>query len=204
MKQLEKFKDIDPDKYQEALEKLRDAEEGDAKKTGKLDTLVEQRAAQRVAQMKQEWETRFTNTDAENKKLKVSLEKAVIEQGILTAATGKVRSTAVEDLLNRAKRVFKLNENANPIPVGPDGETLYGADGNPLTFKGWVDKMLAEAPHLFEGGTGGGATNHAGSVNVDGPNPFAPATRTLTKQMALRKSSPERARALAAAAGVKF
>lgn len=69
---------------------------------------------------------------------------------------GKIRQGAEADVLARARRVFRIDEAGKPTPDAA-GEVAYGEDGNPLTVGGFVKALVADAPHLFESGSGGGA-----------------------------------------------
>ena len=72
------------------------------------------------------------------------------------AAKSGVRAGAVEDVLLRARQVFKVVEGK---AVAFDGDRqLFGPTGDPLTVPEYISGKLAEAaPHLFEQSQGGGA-----------------------------------------------
>lgn len=67
-----------------------------------------------------------------------------------------VRTEALPDVLERAYRVFRV-EDDNLVPK--KGESvIYGADGaSPMTVGEWLTKLRDEAPHYFKGNAGGGA-----------------------------------------------
>jgi hypothetical protein len=77
------------------------------------------------------------------------------------AVKAKVRSTAMEDVLLRGKRIWTLKENQ---PVALNGEeAIFGKDGKPISMLEWVNELQTSAPHLFEGSSGGGANGSGGN-----------------------------------------
>jgi hypothetical protein len=96
--------------------------------------------------------------------------------------------------------------NGAPAAFESDGKSVrYGRDGlTAMTLDEWVDTQVAEAPHLFESNSGGGASGNAtGAASRSHSlqkNPFKKETRNLTEQMRLLKSDPNLAARLKAAA----
>ncbi len=91
---------------------------------------------------------------------KTQLEKVVIDSSIQTAVgnVATVKQGAMQDVLSRAKSVWKLDENGAPLPVDHQGKTIYGKDGSKqVSMEEWAEGLLSEAPYLFEGSKGGGA-----------------------------------------------
>ena len=129
-----------------------------------------------------------------------------IDQGVTTVATKKgLRPTAIPDITARARSVFRL-VNGVPTAFESDGKTVRaGKDGiTPMTLEEWVDTQVADAPHLFESNTGGGAAG-TGAGGVAGANrivsnPWRKDTWNVTEQMRLLKSDPGLAARLKAAA----
>lgn len=205
-----KYKDVDPEKYnqlsaeaQKAKEAADAATEAAAKKAGEWDKLMAQRTKEEADKAKADYQKQLDTEKVVNTTLRQQLEKLAVEQAILSAATGSVQDTAVEDLLLRAKTIFTLNAEGTPIAKGPDGQVLSAADGTPLTPRSWVEQMKVKAPHLFKGSSGGGAANNASGAGGEGPNPWKKETWNLTNQGKLRRTDPEKARRLAIQAGQK-
>lgn len=68
-----------------------------------------------------------------------------------------VRPEALPDVLERAYRVFKV-EDGRLVPKSGES-VIYGADGaSPMTVTEWLVKLRDEAPHYFKGNGGGGAS----------------------------------------------
>lgn len=67
-----------------------------------------------------------------------------------------VRPEALPDVLERAYRLFKI-EDDKIVPKRGEA-TIFGANGaDPMTPTEWLVKLRDEAPHYFKGNNGGGA-----------------------------------------------
>lgn len=149
----EKFGDIDPEHYRELNEK---AEKERTKKliaADKVDELVNER----VSAAKAGFEKERKALEDEKRKLGIQLEGLLIDNAVRDAAAKSgVRAGAVDDVLLRARQVFKVVDGK---AVAFDGEKqLFGATGDPLTVPEYITGKLTEAaPHLFEPSQGGGA-----------------------------------------------
>lgn len=165
MRELEAFKGIDPKKVQEMQETQRKLEEKKLIDAGDFEGLV----SQRVATMKQSYEdqiNQLTQTlNTSNRQLEVLLiDNAVREHAIKSG----VIPTAVDDVLLRAKTVFKVEEG-RPVAKDAKGNTLYGKDGqNSLSLGEWLGGLKDQAPHLFVPSTGSGAHHSKGTTGNPG------------------------------------
>jgi len=131
---------------------------------------------------------------SERDALNGQLQAIQIDQAVVAEASKrKLKASATPDVVARARATFRLVDGA-PRAVEADGQTVrVGADGvSPLTVAGWVEGLVAEAPHLFEGNAGGGAAgNGAGGAAVAvGKNPFRRDSWNLTEQYRIEKSNP--------------
>jgi hypothetical protein len=144
---------------------------------------------------------------AERDSLNAKLTAIQVDQGVLTVATKKgLRPTAIPDITARARSVFELSQGA-PVPYEADGQTVrVGRDGvTPMSLDEWVDQQVADAPHLFESNSGGGAggSGAGGASNHPGrsvKNPFRKESWNLTEQMRLQRTDPGLAARLRASA----
>lgn len=169
---LNKFKDLDPEKARAALEKLHELEEQDLLDAGKIDELLARRTEQMRLDMegKMQAQQDVINTltgDRDNYQRKLS---DVLIDGAITnvAAQAKVRNTAIEDVVNRGRSVFKLIDGV-PTPVDSNGKTIYGKDAKePMTMDEWMGTLNQSAPHLFEASSGSGATGSGGGSGGPG------------------------------------
>lgn len=160
----------------------------------------------RVKNFRGDLEKQINQLTTERDALNTRLAAIQIDQGVITSATKRgLRSTAMADITSRARTVFRL-VNGVPTAFEPDGKQVrYGRDGlTPLSIEEWVDGQVAEAPHLFEANSGGGANNQNGAGGAGlrgvGKNPFRKETWNLTEQMKIAKNDPQLAARLKAAA----
>lgn len=79
-----------------------------------------------------------------------------VTNAVINPSSG-VRAEALPDILERAYRLFKVEED-KLIPKQGEA-TIYGNDGaSPMTPAEWLVKLREEAPHFFKGNGGGGAS----------------------------------------------
>jgi len=164
------FAGIDLDKIEDMKKRLQQIDDKKMIEAGKIDELV----AQKVERMKADFEAQIaqmkTALEEKDKGLQSTtqrLSEVLIDGEITKAVTaaGVVRKSAMEDILARGRKTWKL-EDGKPVPKEGD-RLLYGKDGKaPLTFEEWAQALLTTAPFLFEasagGGAGGGADKGAG------------------------------------------
>lgn len=158
-----KFNGIDPEAARELLEQQKKQRNKELIEAGKVEELL----AERVSSMRAEYENALKALHEEKSTLATTLEGLVIDNALRDAAVKNgVRPSAIEDVLLRGKRVFKLQEGQ---AVGMDGDRpLYGKDGSPMSVSEWVSGLSNQAPHLFEISTGSNAkaTNSASGSGV--------------------------------------
>lgn len=162
LKDLEKFKNIDPNQYQELLTLKAKSDEMKLIDAGELDKVVEQR----VGQMRGSYEEQINNLTKNYGVAQRQLESLLIDSAVRDAAIKVgVQPTAIEDVLLRAKATFQIKDGVS-IPIDSTGNTIYGKDGaTPMSVQDWTSGLKKQAPHLFQGSQGGGAQgNGPGSV----------------------------------------
>lgn len=164
MKDLEKYKDLNPEKYQELLQLQRQREEKELLDKGEIDTVV----ANRVQTMKAEMQATIDQLTGSNTGMLRQLETLMIDNTVRAAATKSgVRPEAVDDVLLRAKTMFKIKDG-QVVSTDEKGEIRYGKDGTtPLGIEEWAGSLKSNAPHLFLGSNGGGA---GGGINGGSPS----------------------------------
>jgi hypothetical protein len=109
-------------------------------------------------------ETEYTSTIGA---LSGKLSSVLIDSEVKGAAVkGAVMPTALDDVMLRARTVFKLQDGA--VQAFDDrGNLMYDKDGTtPLGIEAWVKSLKKTAPHLFEGNSGAGASG----MNRSGAN----------------------------------
>lgn len=192
-----KFKDVDPAKFTELLAIETDLRNGKVK-DGKT---VEQILEERTGVMKKAHADELEKLKGENQQLHGSLSKLTINDAVVREATAKgLRETAVDDVIARAQRTFKIEGGK---VVAFDGEKQrYNKAGEAFTMNDFVEELIGGAPHLFKDSSGTGSQQQQQGGAYTGPNPWAKGTANLTEQGKLIKADPKKAKQLAQAAGV--
>lgn len=202
-KELEKFKDVDPEEYRSIKKKLEEIEGKDEKTKADKQTKEELQRQLDAIQKKaktdlDELQRQMTARDATIQTLMIDK-----EVGIMANELG-VRPEALVDVTSRAKTVFRL-ENGVVVAYKPNGEKWYSdGTGEILKIGEWFKMLVKEAPHLFKESQGTGATGGTGgnrSGATTGENPFKTGNRT--QQALLIKADIVKARQLSTEAGVR-
>jgi hypothetical protein len=162
IKKLEPYKDVDLGKFKELLEQDRKVREKQLIDAGKVEEVVQER----VKVMREELEGKVGTLAEQNSAMTRQLELLLVDNAVKGAAvTSGVLSVALDDVILRAKTVFKI-ENGVPVAKDDKSQVIYGEDGKtPLSVDSWVKMLKKTAPHLFAGFNGSGA---AGGNNPGG------------------------------------
>jgi hypothetical protein len=165
---LEKFKDIDPVKYHDAVARLNAIDEKELIDKGDLDKIVESR----VKALKDRLEGELTNERTSKQTMQQRLEELLIDSEVQRESLPLVVDTAMGDVVRRAREIFSIVDG-HSVPMR-DGKIVYGEDGvTPLTIRDWLAGLAKTAPHLFKqsqgggAGTGGGRGTGGGSSELD-------------------------------------
>lgn len=167
--ELGKFKGIDPLKYAAMSAHEQELEEGKLIAAGEVDKLLALRTQALKDSLTGDITKAMTRADA----LQTQLSKLVVDNAVqVSALKHGVRKTGTEDVLRRAREVFKPNEDGVAVAY-KDGSVVYSKDGlTPLGIDEWLQSLPAEAPHLFEESSGNRApgpgapkpSNNVGSI----------------------------------------
>lgn len=160
-RQLEKFRDVDPAKYQDAMKVLQQLEEKKLIEAGNFEEVV----AQRVQTLRQELEAQVTELTGKLSTSNRQLESLMVDATAKSAAIASgVLPMAIDDIILRAKTVFSVKDNV--VIAMENGQPMFDKDGTtPLTIDAWVKGLKKSAPHLFTMPAGGGAPGGVGSLN---------------------------------------
>lgn len=158
--EAEKYKDIDLDKYNELLAQASAADKKKMVPMAKIDEMV----TEKTKTMQQEHAKVIKQLETEKSQLSGNLNTLLIDTDVRKNAVGdayKVADTAMDDVVMRAKTVFKV-ENGKAVPYDANNNVIYGKDGtNPMSVNEWIAGLHKTAPHLFEKSSGSGATGGA-------------------------------------------
>ncbi|MEA2174116.1 MAG: hypothetical protein QOD00_1708 [Blastocatellia bacterium] len=170
---LERFKDLDPDKAREALDKLQKLEEKKLMDKGEFDRLLTKRKEEfdlAEAELKRQLAERDSRLD--NYELINPIRDAALKAGVLPED--------IEDVLKITSHRFKLDENRKPVVLDKDGDV-----SSALTVeKFWAEEFKTQKPKFYgasgaggsgapAGGTGGGSGG-AKTVKRDAFEKMAP------------------------------
>jgi hypothetical protein len=168
---VEKYKDIDPAKAREALQSLQKMNDKKLLDEGQIDELVRQKTERMRGDYDNQikaYDGQVKSKDTEIGKLTGRLEEVLIDSGLRQSAMeAGVKASAVDDVLLRGRRVWRLHDGT-PTPYRDGGsDVLFGKDASkPMSMQEWVASLKAVAPHLFEensGAGGQGSPRFAGS-----------------------------------------
>lgn len=146
---------------------------------GKLvaDTSLAAAVEAKTGEMKSNYETQIgglknenTSLKGENEKLKLQLNRSIVDQNVMTAINDPKSGAlpeATRNILREAHDTFHIDENGKLIAKDGDGNIIYGGDGaTPMTPTEWLKKLSETSPFFFKGSQGGGAGG--GNVNAGG------------------------------------
>lgn len=182
--------DTDPAKAREALAKLQELEDKKLIDEGKVEELLRSRTERLVKDFEQKLADRDGKLTAAEKRL---AELVIDNELRAVGASKKVRAEAMEDFLERGRKVYRLVDG-KAVPMQGD-QVVFGKKPNePMSMDEWADSLTPKAPHLFEGSSGGGANNSGGGGGPRGPH-------TISKEDAKDRHKYAAASAAAAKAG---
>lgn len=184
--------DADPAKAREALAKLQEMEDQNLISQGKVEELLKSRTERLV----QDYEGKLKGTSEKLTAAERRLAELVIDNELRKVATAKkVRETAVEDFLERGRKVYRMVDG-KAVPMKGD-DIVFGKKPNePMSMDEWADAIVPTAPHLFEGSNGSGAQNDA--------KPGPAGAHSISAEDAKDRSKYLQAREAAAKAGTEL
>lgn len=141
------------------LREGRQIEEAIAKRTEEMRKGYQDQLAAE-AREKNAWKQR---AEAEQGRFKEQVVVSAIRDACLDGELG-ILSGAVDDVTERAKRVFRVSDEGRLTAYNGDA-VIYGGDGtSSVTPKEWVAKLKDSHAHYFKGSHGGGAGGEGGAT----------------------------------------
>ena len=167
-KRLKALEGIDPEDYQKMKERVASLdleEDNELLKKGGLKAVLEKRTKgmkDNYDKMVNELKTANQTLAEQNKDFRNKLSRSLIETTAVSAANeiAVIRKNAKKDFINRVTEDWKVNDK---MELEID---RYDSDGNKLDMPKYVRKLVEEAPHLFEEGSGSGSPG--ARVNAQG------------------------------------
>lgn len=168
--EVAKYVGMNPEEYRVLKAQEQQIKEGKLIAEGKVDELVALRTQALRESLVAETTTERTRREA----LEKQLNTLVIDNAVQAAATKLgVKPTAVDDVLNRARSVFRTQDGQAVAFQGDN--PVYAKDGvHLLGIEEWLSALPATASHLFMESNGAGAKGGTpGKLAVAGPGSVA-------------------------------
>lgn len=171
--------EFDIDKVSQELGQLRDTarkvSDGKLKASDDIDKAVEERTQAMRQKFDEDMQTKQRELAAALKvrdEAVTAFKQTFVDRAVASVCNDAdlgVEGTAVDDIMNRARTVFVVNEDNSIVPKR-NGQTLWGEDGTtPMTMKEWINTHLRkEAPHYFKRSNGGNAGGGGDTKNYGG------------------------------------
>ena len=199
---LDTFNGIDPKKAKDALKKISGLEDKELMDQGQFDELFKKKELELTGKI-DALQSHATEQENTASRYKEELETYRVTSAIQTAVNeaGTPQSSAIADILARAKTSWNIDDKGNLFCVDETGKARYSENGTQyLSPKEWALELIQTAPHLFASSSGGGANGSGRSTKTD--NPWASGNFNMTKQGEILKDNPALAERLATEAGV--
>ena len=151
-----KFENVNLEEYARVQEEQRKVKEKKLIESGKVEEIVTERVSAMEKAHKKVIDEMTTKLQATTGQL----ENLIIDQGITqAAATAGIRASAIPDVINRGKQLYKVVDG-KAVPMEGD-KIVYSEDGRtPMGYDGWFKNLTTSAPHLFEPSKGSGSGDH--------------------------------------------
>lgn len=146
------------------LREGRQIEEAIAKRTEEMRKGYQDQLAAE-AREKNAWKQR---AETENGRYKEQVVVSAVRDAAMDPDLG-ILASAVEDITERAKRVFRVSDDGRLTAYNGDA-VIYGGDGtSSVTPKEWVAKLKEPYGYYFKGSHGGGAGGETGGSAAQKP-----------------------------------
>jgi hypothetical protein len=189
---IERYKDVDPEKYRDMMSKLDGDEEAQLIKKGEIDKVFEKR----TEKMRQAHEAAIKAKEEENGSMKqrlTKLEQRALDNHVRAAATkAGIHPNAVDDALLRARSRFTLDPDGNAVELGEDGKPILDSSGKkPFTLEAWFEERKKDAAHWFPHGSKGGGGQGDGGAGGGGKTMKRSEFEAITDPVAKAKAAKE-------------
>jgi len=185
---LKAYDGIDPVKTRELLSKFDNQEEAALIAAGKIDEVISRRMEKARAAFEKQVADAKAVAESASTVANTFMERVLDNHVRAAAAAAGLQTSAIDDALLRARAIFSLNEDGDPVQLDKDDNVVLGKDGKtPFTPAEWLESMKEKAPHWFpasaSGGGSGGSKNKGGGPDLSGLTP----TQRLTAARSAKK-----------------
>lgn len=185
---LKAYDGIDPNEIQEAMQARKKVEDAEFMPKTEVDKFLNQR----IEAERTNYEQQLQDLTKARESLSSQLADMYIEKEITEALNkvGQLQKGALSDVLRRARLEIEVKDN----------QLVERESGISIDSMRWSQDLFKSCPYFFVPNTGVGAR---GSSEITGEvNPWKEGSVNLTEQGKLFRESPEKARQMAAEAGV--
>jgi len=152
----DKYKDItDPEEALRAIQLISGNEEVRLLAEGKFDEVVQRRLSKKMEEHEQaytELQGKFESSEMSSTKYRSMYQEMLIDNALKTAASkAGVLPSAMEDVLNKGRKIFSVNEDDEFTVEArdKDGKLLRIDDEKVLDPGNWIDSLKKIAPHYW-------------------------------------------------------
>lgn len=148
------FDGVDISDYREMVKSRDEQKDKKLIDSGKIDELLDER----TKRMREDHNKVTGKMEEENSILTRQLEGITIDNAIRDQAIKHgIASTAIQDVILRAKVLFKLKDG-KATPFDSDGNVVFASGAStPMSIEEWMKGLTVEAPHLFAPSNGAGS-----------------------------------------------
>lgn len=154
----EKYKDItDPDEALRALQLISGNEEVKLLAEGKFDEVVQRRLSKKMEEHEQsmiDLQGKFDTSEMNRVKYKSMYDELLVEIALKNAAVkAGVLPTALEDILNKGRKIFSVNSEDEVTVEARDknGNLRKIEDDKVLDPDNWINSLKTTSPHYWAG-----------------------------------------------------
>lgn len=159
------FEGIDVEQVKTMLENVKKDKHAAMIAEGKFDEVL----ASQTEAMRRDYETRLQGLDGELKKYQEQTDSLVnekkrymVDMRLREAGSKYVYPEMMEFLQERARDVFRLEDDGQVVARTKDGTLLLGPDGkSPLSMESWVLMQKDKYPYIFQQSSGSGASQNS-------------------------------------------
>ncbi|MDR5616842.1 hypothetical protein [Arsenophonus sp.] len=157
---LKRFEGIDPEQVKGILQRFENDEEAKLIAEGKIDEVINKRTERLRHDVEKKLQSEKRRAEKAEEFANKFRSRVLGDEIRAAASQSGALASAQEDLLLRAKGIFKINDEGQAVAVDEENNPIMGKDGRtPLTPAEWIDSLKESAPHLFPSASGTGAGN---------------------------------------------
>lgn len=163
---LKRFEGIDPEQVKGILQRFDNDEEAKLIAEGKIDEVINKRTERLRHDVEKKLQSEKRRAEKAEEFANKFRSRVLGDEIRAAASQSGALASAQEDLILRAKGIFKINDEGQAVAVDEENNPIMGKDGRtPLTPAEWIDSLKESAPHLFPSasGTGSGDSKSGGA-----------------------------------------